>query len=480
MNRKKKWIFYAVLSIALMGSAIWLPQILSDSIGKPIVIQFLQAKTHAAASIQEVRLSWFGPQEIKGLQLRRDDLELSVKQVHMNAWMGSLFHLFALKELDHIHGDLTVMDASFLFLSPESAPVCIEPVQVLLRVHADMVDFTANGQQKDASGRFFVQGQIRKSQDKDVEYTIREEVSSFPVLPIARLAACLFGLNERAIVQILAEPVQLDGTVSYSQGLSFSNKGMFDGSFHTPNIDLEVHGDIANNALTLRQPLTGAVRMTPALGKVILRDINPLWMSAIQSTSPIQLRIEPTRFYCPLPIKLKNIEIGQGMIDVGQIRCRNNGVLASLIFLFQPLNQNLSASTEINAWFTPLFFNLENGVFQTSRVDALIADSIHICWGGSIYYLRDKLDMYVGLPADTLKKYFGIRNLSDTYVLKIPLTGSLCHPSLAVKGAAEKMAALFAAQNSPHNWLTEGLFHLLEKPDKNIPPPHRPFPWENQ
>jgi hypothetical protein len=279
-------------------------------------------------------------------------------------------------------------------------------------------------------------------------------------------------MNENALIRILGNPINLQCFTTLR-----GNQGLFDCSLSTPNIDSEIHGGIADHALTLRQPMTASVRLTPELSQWIMRDMNPLFVTGIEAKNPIRLRIEPSRFLCPLDsFQIQQIQIGQGSIDMGQIRCTNGGSLASLIGLLK--NSSLSSVQQMNVWFTPLYFSLQHGILQTSRIDALVADAVHICTWGSIDYIHDKIDMQIGLPADTLKHFFGIKKLPNDYVMKIHLTGSIKKPSLATNAAAAKIAALLGAQKSSHDWLTGGIFSLFGETDPNVPPPHRPFPWE--
>ena len=132
----------------------------------------------------------------------------------------------------------------------------------------------------------------------------------------------------------------------------------------------------------------------------------------------------------------------------------------------------------MDVWFTPLFFSLHDGLLTTSRIDFLIDQTIHICTWGNIDYLSDRLDMYVGLPAETLQQSFGIEQLPADYVMKIALRGTMKKPKLATHAAAAKIAALLAAQKSSQNWLSSGILGIFGEIDSNVPPPHRPFPWE--
>ena len=160
---------------------------------------------------------------------------------------------------------------------------------------------------------------------------------------------------------------------------------------------------------------------------------------------------------------------------MGQIHCTNGGSLSALISLFK--NKFLFGTKEMTIWFSPLYFRLQNGLLQTSRMDALVADTIHICSWGNIDWIHDRLDMNLGLPADTLKSAFGIDPLPREYVLKIPISGSTQNPKLATGTALAKIAALLAAQKTPHK-LSNGILNIFTQSDADVPPPNHPFPWE--
>jgi hypothetical protein len=142
----------------------------------------------------------------------------------------------------------------------------------------------------------------------------------------------------------------------------------------------------------------------------------------------------------------------------------------------------LSKTKQMSVWFTPLSFSIENGVLHSGRMDALIANSVHLCTWGSIDLQTQKLHMYLGIPADTLKSAFGLKNLSANYVLKIPIRGSVKDPDLKTNSATAKIAAMVAAQQIPKKGaVLGGLVNAFaqSKEEKDIPPAKHPFPWEH-
>jgi hypothetical protein len=135
----------------------------------------------------------------------------------------------------------------------------------------------------------------------------------------------------------------------------------------------------------------------------------------------------------------------------------------------------------VNVWFTSIDATYKNGVLQLGRLDALLANAIHLCAWGDIHLARDRLDLTLGLPADTLSESFGIQNLSPNYVLKIPVEGTLENPELTTGPATAKIATMAAAQLIPKPGPLGTFFKVINaatSDNSDVPPPKRPFPWE--
>jgi hypothetical protein len=199
-------------------------------------------------------------------------------------------------------------------------------------------------------------------------------------------------------------------------------------------------------------------------------------MAGFEVQNPITLRIEPQGFSLPIPYSLEKLKIGHATLNLGKIKVPSNEALATLVSLLKATR----ISKEMNIWAAPVSFSLNHSKLELGRLDALLADSIHICTWGSINLLTNHLEMNLGLPADTLESSFGIKNLPANYVMKIPVQGTLQNPEIVKGPAAAKIAALVAAGQIPKKGFLGGIAELISKPkqEKDIPPPARPFPWE--
>lgn len=73
------------------------------------------------------------------------------------------------------------------------------------------------------------------------------------------------------------------------------------------------------------------------------------------------------------------------------------------------------------------------------------SSALHLAVWGAVDTARDALDMRIGLPASTLLKA-GIKNLPNSYVLPIAVTGRLDKPQIDWPVAVRKLAVLSAMQ----------------------------------
>jgi hypothetical protein len=272
-----------------------------------------------------------------------------------------------------------------------------------------------------------------------------------------------------------------NGSLSYEEGTIGPIQAKMEGE----KIDLTVGGDFSlqtsflysDHGLNLTRPLSASLRLTPTISRWLLKDMNPLLITALSSNHPIHLQIEPEEFFFPLPFSLRKLHIEKGILDLGQIQCQSGRSLGALITLLKadPLNY----AKQISAWFTPLKFRIENGQLHAQRMDILLDQKIHICTWGQIDLIRDQLNMYVGLTADTLRRSFGIKNLPESYVLKMPLRGTTKEPELMTGPAATKIATLMAVQ-IPKKGPLGKVIDVFSGPkeDKDVPPLTEPLPWK--
>lgn len=256
-----------------------------------------------------------------------------------------------------------------------------------------------------------------------------------------------------------------------------------------PNTRLSLNGALQNGTLYLSEPIYAQVQMTPEVGQFILRSANPLSMTQLSAENPLTLEIDPKGFALPLfPFNLNQFNIDKARIELGKIRCKNEG---SLNFALGLLKSKLFTSEqELLLWFTPMDLQLNQGILNVERTEILIANTFDIALWGKFNLPKDHVDMVLGLTADCLQVAFGITNLPKDYILQIPITGKTNNVQIDKAGATTKIALLLAWQNKALAGGMAGGFggaifgELLDKIgplpdfDKKPPPAKRPFPWE--
>jgi len=444
MTRTKKTllIFFGVFFAVL----IFFPQIASVGFGKKIVVKSLERQFHGTLQIDSLSLSWLGPQKIRGLKFSRQDLQGSLKELETPAPLWSISSQF--------NGPFFIHEGSIAFGSNR-----IEQINGQILDH----DFTLSGitRQANQTGSISAQGKVFSKNQFDVTLNAIH-------FPTAVLDSFLE--MKGSAIDLLGASFNLDGTIA--------NPGKVDLNLISDNGKANLKGKLESNTLTLTDPLNASFLLTEGVSKKWMQDANPLFVTSISSKSPILLRVSPQGFVCSFfPFSLEKLTIGQAVLDLGQTKCRIGKSIASILSL---LNAPTS-SREINAWFTPLAFKLQGGWLRAGRMDVLLADSIHICTWGDIDLLKSQLHMFLGLPADTLRRAFGIKNLSETFVLKVPISGTTQDPEIEKGAAAAKIAAMVAGQNIPKKGevfggLVNQFIQIQE--EKGVPPPNRPFPWE--
>lgn len=426
-----KWLIPLFFLLLLL----FVPKIASTSLGKPFFEKAIEKKTHAKVTIEKLEFSWMGPQRFHHVTFTHDSVTGTVEDFAIDAPFWSFSGPFHLKK------------GSIVYKGGR-----IENIEGQIEGN----DFQLKGVTE--QGHLSLQGQVYSK----IHFNLQVDIQNFPLLVL-----------DQRLDQILGPTLNLTGTLRLD-----SSDGALDLNIRSNNLQTHLIGALSPHSVTLTEPLIATFRLTPALSALLLKDANPLFLTGAQAKNPLTLRIEPKDFVFPLPFSLEKLQVGQAILNLGQVQCKNGQSLAALLSLLK--DTRLSESSTMNIWFTPVSFQIRHGVLDAGRMDALLDNSIHICTWGRVHLIKDELDMNLGLPADTLKQAFGITTLSDTYVLKIPIRGSTKDPEIAKGAAAAQIAALIAANQIPKKGIFGSIAELFSHPkeDKDIPPPNRPFPWE--
>lgn len=297
-------------------------------------------------------------------------------------------------------------------------------------------------------------------------------------LPVRQLSG-MFPLDHetRAIVQaVLGEQVN-----AHIHGEISQLTGPITIDVQSSNFKAKLPLQLQKNAFYLREYVNAEITLTEAVNETLLKDIAPLFITGIFSDHPLKVYIDPQGFVLPIrPYSLERVQIDKAIFDIGKIRVRNGGQVLSLL---QFLNaKEISPDGLMEAWFTPIYMSLRNGVASYQRFDALLASNIHIALWGSINLINDNVNMTLAIAPTTLYERFKISGLTKKDMFQVQMTGTTSKLDLDWSSAYSRIAWIVArsAAGQLSNILGGILEHLISSPEKEIPPPTTsPFPWES-
>ncbi|WP_039376760.1 hypothetical protein [Parachlamydia acanthamoebae] len=255
-------------------------------------------------------------------------------------------------------------------------------------------------------------------------------------------------------------------------------QGPLNVSISGENGKLSLDGQLENGHLTLSNPLTVQVKATPEFGNEILEDILPPFSQVIKSDEMLQIILDAKGFSLTLsPFDIKSVQIAKGTLVLGKMTFINNGIIRTLLTFLKGNN-----NPEITAWFTPLYFSMQDGNLKLQRMDMLFAEHYPLALWGNVSIPKDKVDLVVGITKPAINHAFGIEDLSADYVMQIPITGTLDKANVNITQAAGKISALIARnQTNSTSQIVGTLLDVVSGKlnEEKVPPPTTtPFPWE--
>lgn len=243
--------------------------------------------------------------------------------------------------------------------------------------------------------------------------------------------------------------------------------------------EILLDGQVKQGILTLNRPLEGAVKMTPLFTQTFLAKNVPILGTAVGAENPIRFKIDHSQFACPLfPFQLDQAKIGKGTLDLGKVQFRNEGELSSFLNLIRSISDPY-----FTIWFTPLYFQLDQGVLTLKRLDLLVANMYSLASWGTVDLNQHKANLVIGLSAQSLRYAFGIQGLDEQYLLQIPLQSENGKVAIDKKKATARISSLIAqTQGGSTGKLLGNLLDLaLSDNGEAAPAPTtQPFPWEGE
>ena len=255
------------------------------------------------------------------------------------------------------------------------------------------------------------------------------------------------------------------------------------------NVVISLDAKLTSGILTLQKNAQAQISLTPESSRVFLQEVNPLSISSISAASPITLEIDSSGFFLPIsPFLLNRIEMPNIRIIPGKIFCKNEGNINLMLGILKSKQEQQSKQLEL--WFAPLDLHIRQGIINLERTEILVANTYDIALWGRIDLPSDRVNMTLGLTASCLKAAFNLKDLPKSYMLHIPLTGTLNHVELNKSAASSKIVALTLWQNANvvtpaakglGGALIGGLMNKVLSPpgnDSDTPPAKEPFPWQ--
>ena len=305
------------------------------------------------------------------------------------------------------------------------------------------------------------------------------DVDRFPVRVLDIVAPGKGALFEEAI----GKTIRLTGSITVDK--LKSGTATFDLS--AKNCSAHFDGTIQNGVLTLKEAANASLALTKDTGSALLKDVSPLLATAVRSEKPIRITVDPKGTSIPLsPFSLTKVEIPKITADVGKIIVKNGGALKAILAILGM--GNAANGDDLDVWLTPLYLTFHGGTLTCQRADALVADKLHMITWGDIDLGRDRINMVVAIPEESLTRLrLKIITPTPERGLQIPITGSPSHPDIDTKRATARLAGAGIMNNIPDRRLQVlgGLIQAAATaagdPDQPIPPPTTsPLPWERK
>ncbi len=288
---------------------------------------------------------------------------------------------------------------------------------------------------------------------------------SFGILPIPlSLKESLEQLSGKIMTQLFTWNLQNhNGTLFYN--------------FNSPNIKAEIPLEIHNKFISLSDTVKLHLLLNKTFIDIISKDFNFFTIQENKSL-PISLTIEKSNVFIPIhPYDFKDVTINSAHLDIGKIQIIKNDKLKQLLDFLKMQNQ----ASLMEAWITPIYFNLKNGILSYKRFDLLINKVIHLAFWGKTNLLNNYVNLTLGIEPFTLEKILKINNLPKNGFFLVKIYGPIDNPSIDWSSAYSRLGILSAAASGGHlgNLFGNVLDKFLSTLGGQTPPPTtKPFPWE--
>lgn len=337
--------------------------------------------------------------------------------------------------------------------------------------------FNLNGTPADNSfGEIFLKGSLPTDRStwngKQITVSIAGSLAKVPTQLAAELASlrsegseladALFG--NTIDVQVKAELAQGHGPIFLQVVGSNGNA--------------KAEAELKNETLFLTNDLTAVFNVDSRVGRTLFRSLEPFVGVFLETDKPIAITISKKGFSFPLTgsPSISRLTMEMAKIEAGKMIFSRQGQLANLLDLLQVIQ-----SKTISVLLTPIYLSMNQGLVHLYRCDLLLLEKLPVAVWGQINLSKNWIDLIIGLTPRTLSIVPGISNLSNDYMLQVPIKGTLQNPSIDKRVVVSRIAGLVnLSNNSIINTVVKVATSSAVK-EKPVPEPTtNPLPWETK
>ncbi|MFA6119052.1 MAG: hypothetical protein WCT85_05190 [Parachlamydiales bacterium] len=464
---KLKKIFFIIFCFIFLSIIFILaiPSILSSKIGIKFLKNQIEKQTNSIIEIESLKLSWLGSQSIKNLSYKDSNIDLKVDAITTNSGLISFYKSLNYYKNLGFAGNTEIANLYVDFHIPNFPKSNFYNVYASIK-SADKklksVNISAKTKENTTEGSLLASIEINntrtitKIEGKNIPTLGIDQLLFYKKKPYQKLLiqsiGPSFNISINSDLNNLSGPINIDFVSEFSRG--------------------KINFFIENNILSLKDTATFSLNLPP-INPPFIKNLNYL---RSEMGHPIVLKIFSDGFSLPIkPFEIKNFKIKHAFLDLNKLIVSNTGIIQTISNISKMAPNDL-----VSIWFTDINLQLQDGIIYTDRMDFLVDDTIHMCTWGNINLLEKSLHLYLGITQEILQNIFGIKNLPEEYIIKIPIKGSIENPKIDVSSATAKILALSTLQSSSKIGALIGNVVTQFQNDKNIPKPKKPYPWERK
>ena len=430
----KNWsvtkLLFLTFSILLSIGIYFLPLILSGKIGKSYLENALHVKLGGEWKVENISLSWLGPQKVSTVNGERDK-----------------FH-FEGKDLE-IYSPLINLNRSLKWPFPPQ--VEMKTGHIIFEKELILNEITVNSTND--------QKKVIRAKGKNGSLILEAllEPKLHYHLAIDQMPAILLDLYKTKYpISIFTGPLFsciIDGT-DIDTNIQFSSE----------NLQFTTKFKKDANLLTLTSPFEGRFILSNYLSRQLFNDssIRPVSAEAITWSLAAGSNIDS--------MQLDTLNIPSGYLNLGRMHFLNMNTLSDILSI---LKAHFRQNANIPIWFQSMPIKIEDGVCHITRSELLIDRTYEIATWGEINLLKETVNLGLALTAQTLSAAFNMNFLPKDYLVPMFIDGSFDNIDFHKSRALRTLGKLFLIQQSP--FYTK---ELLPDPKISVAPKREPLPWE--